>query len=243
MKILITSILLLLLSLNLFCISNHQQSGEGYKIQWHFNSNSGSTAYDTSPNTNNGIVNGGLAWAEDGVLGGCLDFPRIIHNAVSIAGAPNVTTISFGTWFNTDVSVASSFYSIISNNNLTGDFAYGFRMGYNILEFYIYAPSYVKIDLPLVLEVGKWYHAVGTFEQGGSNPNWKLYLNGELVETGYNTSLINTTKGGYFMVGSIWHDGNFGWDGKIDDVFLIDDRILSAAEIKNIYADQVGGHQ
>ena len=240
-------IFLLLLFFPLVCFSqqtNHQVSVDK-AIVIHLNEESGNVAYDNG---------NGADWTYTGttkvdkcIIGSCRDFNRTSDQITRTGTLNNLAEFSFSVWFRyLGDGSNSGFYGILSNGISSGDASWGIRVIHSNmqLQFYVYQISggYQGIVISNLVEVGKWHHAVGTFNL--SSNYHRLYLDGKLIGSRTSISAINATKGTTLYIGQ-WHHPSLTmlWDGQIDEVVIYEGKELSQAEVSYLYAHQIGGYQ
>lgn len=199
---------------------------------WHLNETSGAIV-DSSGNSNNGTVNGGISYNQTGKFGTALDFNgsngfiHIPHDN-SLNPTDKITLLAWLKW-DIDPSLGNSYASIINkfadnhyrlqHNNANENFEFAIRTTPNGDRW---------VDSTTIPQKDKWYLLVGTYD----GADLKIYVNGNLE---------NTASHGGDLVTSI-SDLNIGrrtandrfFNGIIDEVAIFD-RALSESEIENIY--------
>ncbi|MBN1361808.1 MAG: discoidin domain-containing protein [Sedimentisphaerales bacterium] len=195
---------------------------------WTLDEMSGTTAADSSPNGNDGTLQGDPEWVE-GVLGGALDldgngdYVNCGNDAVF-----NITEqVTLAAWVNTRDMGNSQDNPWVGK----GDTAYmlkGFRTGYDI-EFFIYdstwnSAHYITDDS----FNGTWHHVAGTFD--GSE--LKIYVDGTVGATLAHAGTINSVA--YSInIGRNSQNTTRYYDGMIDDVRIYS-QALTEAEIQAV---------
>jgi hypothetical protein len=191
---------------------------------WPFNGN----ANDESGNGNNGTVNGASLTSDRfGVVNSAYSFDGI--NDEVFANRIAQSSFSFSGWYNLN---ANQQYSPIID---------AYNGNWELLIESL-TPTFVKwISLPNVYEeyftsqssnINTWYHLVCSF----SNNQVAIFLNGSLIQTFNNISLINTN--GLYYFGKSYSGTIQYLNGKLDDIGIWN-RALTACEIQDLYASQL----
>ena len=103
-------------------------SPEGY---WHFDEDSGTTAYDFSPNANNGGLSAtNVVWTAGKINSGLSFSAKYVNMGTSSTLKFNNTSFSLVSWFNSTSTAHSRFVSAGSTSTLTQP---GFEFGLNII--------------------------------------------------------------------------------------------------------------
>ncbi|MGA3192712.1 MAG: thermopsin family protease [Candidatus Bathyarchaeia archaeon] len=192
---------------------------------WKLDEGSGTTAYDSSGNNNNGIVIG-ASWTA-GKVGSALSFDGVVDYVSCGTGSSLMPTaaITLEAWFNAnDVStygtIASTYYSE----------GYFLRINPNAgIEF---APG-ICYSPPGIIQPGVWYHVVGTFDGATA----KLYVNGRLV--GSQQSGYLAYNGQSLSIGN--NPGGTSWFNGIIDEVKIYNIALSDQQIWAEYTSYLAG--
>jgi hypothetical protein len=82
-----------------------------------------------------------------------------------------------------------------------------------------------------ITQIGKWYNIIGTYTEGDAKP--KVYVNGIEYSLG-SSSNVGTYTTNQFWVGRISPNGDYEYDGTIDEVAIYN-RVLSTEEILDNY--------
>jgi prepilin-type N-terminal cleavage/methylation domain-containing protein len=199
---------------------------------WNFDEGSGTIAYDTSGNNNNGTWNGSSSYAAGkvgnyaGGFNGNNDYVAISAGS-ALEALSNTGSIS--AWI--DYSLSTSSLRTVVDLGGTGTHGlvlFASDAGPNQPVFqYGSGAATILIGAPTI-PVGTWYLIAGTWAPSGAG----LYINGVLVAststapsiTPYSTTMYIGTNGG----------GSRYMDGEIDDVRVYN-RALSAAEVMALY--------
>lgn len=218
------------------------------KALYSFDEGVGTIVNDSSGSKNDGTING-ATWTT-GKIGGGLSFDGI-DDSVSVPRM-NYKEVSISAWFYknaNDTTYADAIFGAYKWN-LNSQYRQGFD-----LRFYQGAPDTLTFVLvtkngdgttttriarkDLGNSVGKWYHAVGTYNT--MKGEQKLYVNGLLVATQTHpvgNTIVPLTSYPDMRVGySRVNKGYFS--GIIDDVRLYN-RALSSQEIQNLYNEVQG---
>jgi len=143
---------------------------------------------------------------------------------------PFTTAKTWACWFYLDsIPISSSFDSLISstaNWNYNGGISLQFVYNYFTWSWGKLYTGCCQIHLS-TLSTGVWYHVTGTSDGTTDTDGCKMYLNGELKDTGTAAQIPNDTPS-VIKIGS----GNAGpIDGRISTFQVFRDE-LSAAEVK-----------
>ena len=198
--------------------------------EWKFEEGSGTTANDTSGNSNKGTLVNSPAWVT-GKVGKALEFNGT-NKYVSINNTSSL-----------NIKNAITLEALVKTDVITQDGGPTRR----VIDKGVYLlaasdKSYIKIYIGgvgksvekawTVIDIGKWHHIVGTYDSAGGTNNLKLYQDGILVAqttvTGNidtNTSILNIGRQGITT-------GRF--DGMIDEVRVYN-RALSSSEVSSRY--------
>ena len=204
---------------------------------WHFDENSGTTAYDSTENNNDGTISG--ASLVDGKLGKALSFDGNDYVIVpdSLLLEPDKITVE--AWVKSSGTPGSCKY-IVSKYLPTrpGNYSsYGLYTGSSGgLRFYIgYTSSWVASpDAGVGVWDGTWHHVAGTYDGLAV----KLYVDGEPVAgAGSTTSDIYYEGTGNLFIGA-YTTASYCFSGTIDEV-RIWDGALTADEIWYSYANEI----
>ena len=207
---------------------------DGVVGSWHFDEGSGTTAYDTSGNDNDGTIYG-ATWT-DGKFGKALSFDGVDdYVEVPDSDSLDLQTLTLEVWNKLDaLSDTGVLYkrsglpgSLGTNANYQmeiyppGDgnyyFAFSYRDGSSWQNVY-------STNTPI--ETGKWYHVVMTFDSGTG----RVYINGKLdaEKTGLPSLVTNDY---HLVIGAAWNDY---FNGIIDEVRIYN-RALTPEEISDLY--------
>ncbi|MBR9677354.1 PGF-pre-PGF domain-containing protein [Candidatus Woesearchaeota archaeon] len=209
----------------------------GLFAHWAFDESSGSTASDSSGNSNDGTVYGAL-WAS-GTINNALNFDGL--NDYVEVGALDITgsALTISAWFKSDnlASCGSSDCRIISKSISTAEADHYWMIS-------TIASSGVKLRFRLKtsgttstliatsgnLVNNQWYHGVAVYDGNFM----KLYLDGVEVGSIAKTGVIDTNNLVNANIGRN-PDGSVPFDGLIDDVRVYN-RVLTTTEINALFA-------
>jgi len=209
---------------------------------WEFNENTGSIAFDSSGNNNNGSISD-ASWTT-GVSGSALFFDNQggQDEYVSVSDDNNLDLTTEGSveaWVK--INSYQDYAGIVhkGNQNDFSDEAYTLQFwgsdGTIVFGGNDESGDSLTIESSEELNLDQWYHIVGTWDDSSI----KVYINGELdVEESFTIGAIKDT-GGSLQIGAQLTEnypgyGYFGFDGIIDQVALYD-TALTEAEIGNHY--------
>ena len=206
---------------------------------WTFDEGSGQTAYD-SAGSNNGTING-ATWTA-GKIGGALSFNGT-DNYVNVVDSPS---LSFDQYDSFSISYwakpqpLSDGRYLISKMEASGSGVFGYASGYLAPtgQFTFYAEKsgkgYTNITAQdAAAPDGSWYFVTTVYD----NKNMKLYVNGELENTGIFTFDTGSTVPTHDLcIGAFAYDStrNNYYNGLIDDVRIYNNA-LTGGEIQALY--------
>jgi hypothetical protein len=214
----------------------------GAVAYWKFDEGSGTTAYDTTVNNNDGTLYGLPTWTADSKSGLALSF----NGSTDYVEIPDSASLSFGAsdsftleaWVKT--STTGNQKRIISLQYGTSTMAIWLRtMNDNTVQFFIRDSNgnTTYFYSTSTITDGQWHHVVGVRDV--NNDRLYLYIDG--VEE---NSVTDTTNGsfdttdpwyiGYEADSSGGQGGKQYWSGQIDEV-VIYNRALSATEVLDRY--------
>jgi hypothetical protein len=213
---------------------------------WHFDEDTGITAYDSSGNPNDGTIYG-AEWV-DGKFSKALFFDGE-DDYVEVADHPSlrVQELTIEAWVNLDTLPGRQIIIRKSINLAWGSFSLQVEKDGHLRltvqdETNVIWPVW-RTTSPL--DAGGWYHVAGTFKkQNYDSSDGKIYVNGVAQTTtfaanGYTTGfMIEYTTGGFFI--GMQHGQSYPLNGTIDEV-RIWNRALTGDEIadnyKNLFMD------
>ena len=182
---------------------------------------------------NNGTAQGTpVAGNPGGIVGNDLlnNSGSYVNMGNDVSLQANKMTIS--AWFKTSTS-NSSYRGIVIKQ-----YAYGFFLSNNILGMYDWTSSQFN-STGLVLNDGNWHHACVVMDNGVTNGT-KIYVDGVLGATFTHT--IFTSQSSPLTVGTGGPTTTQYFDGEIDEVHVWTNRLLSAAEVLDIYNTENAGN-
>jgi hypothetical protein len=239
-------VLFLFLSINCFAEKRTTMQGgadNSTMALWHFNSGSGSTAYDTSENRNHGTITNAL-WTETAIFEKSLDFDDI-GDYVEISSNTSLNTtdkITISAWVK--YTIIDDDYDVIMTNGfdfLDGWVLFRWRSGIGDIGARIDTDAglYQTNLTAFSSDANVWYYVVATYDS--NTGDIKLYVDGDLITTSSNApSPISSIKR-YITIGDDGNHGDVtrGMDGQIEEPRLYN-RCLSEGEIKYLYSRQIG---
>ena len=189
--------------------------------EWKFEEGIGTTAYDTSGNSNNATFASGSSapsWAT-GKIGKGLNFPGNNYLSAGTASNLNLTsTITVEAWVKTTTSTIIQ-TGIISRMN-DGNPYQGFELGMNGSSAYFhtggtYAANILQGSKNII--DGKWHHLTGMYDGTYAS----LYVDGSLDLSAAKTNNLNGGSSELFDIGTNYNRqaGRF-FNGAIDQVRL-----------------------
>jgi hypothetical protein len=195
---------------------------------WAFDEGSGTTAFDSSGNGNNGTLQGDLKWIT-GKIGGALEFNGT-DSIIDIPYSPNMTP-SEGTTMSAWV-----FPTDTTRSCIVGQFqGYGMALlGGLQLKSVIWGADWVLSDV--TIPVQEWSHIAMTWDV--TNAERMIFLNGELVGQRGDSAVPNVQNNMGIGLWVGWTGGDDSFMGIIDDVRIYD-HILSEVELLGAMTGEV----
>jgi len=250
MKLLNQKLLALLVTLVLISSLSRGARADSLTGWWKLDESSGSTAYDSSGNGNNGTVNGSVVWQDDGgVIDGALDFDGN-GDWVNISNPGEYSTEADFTWSAwirlLDGQVITDGGVIIAKCPATGYYVNGAKCLYvaadGKLEFNVCGVD--TLSPGALVKDGLWHHVALTVEfetsEINDNDTAKLYIDGALTDNGTKSDWnVNTySESDALKIGFANSDfpAQTYFDGRMDDVRIYD-YVLNANEIAGIFED------
>ena len=188
--------------------------------EWSFEEGSGTTAYDSSGNTNNGLLTNSPTWSP-GVhgkslnLNGSSQYISVPHNNSTF----DVTSgLTLETWVNLN--------AVNANNGVFNKGSFANSQGVYNLMLYNWGSGSVptfrlngsttegagQLTSATPLTPGKWYHLAATYNQS----QMTLYING-VNNTSNNYSTLITTDTNPLILGG-YYSSSYTLNGRMDDV-------------------------
>ncbi|QGQ94328.1 hypothetical protein EHS13_05110 [Paenibacillus psychroresistens] len=203
--------------------------------EWKFNETSGTSADDTSANSNIGTLTNGAVFATGGKSGyavsldGTNDYVNIADNAA----LDGMSALTVSAWVNLTQMAALGYIPV--GKDWGGESYRIFINAAGTVQFVVrttnnswYSAGTAAVS-PSALTAGTWYHLVGTYD----GANVKIYINGVYQATGSQTisgSIYNT--GAALRIGYL--DLSNYTKGKVDEVRIYN-RALNASEVLSLY--------
>ena len=195
---------------------------------WRLDEGSGTTAFDSSGNGNDGTLNGDPQWVA-GMIGGALEFDGD-GDYVNCGNDPifDITEeITLAIWVNANDILNGEHNCWLGK----GDNAYAIKhQSGNYLEFFIYDGDWHSTNYTTDIESlnGEWHHMAGTYD--GSE--LKFYLDGELAANLVYSSTIGTANHNVTLGENSQAAGRF-FDGMLDDARIYNEA-LSQEDIVSV---------
>ncbi len=210
-----------------------------------FEEGSGSTAYDWSPNSNNGTMNSATYTTGSTGNGGAITSNNSTTSTV-ITGTTNLptNTFSYGGWFKTSATheidaqnntgtggVNNQKYAVWPSHRGTNGGS-GLSIGTNGISVYEHGDGYMPALAVYNAEIGSgWNHIMVVY----NNRIPSIYLNGVLVTTGV-VSGRATVYAPYEYAG-----GNYGaFNGQLDEIKVFNRALSSREVVSDMYGGVVG---
>ncbi|MFB0555799.1 MAG: LamG-like jellyroll fold domain-containing protein, partial [Phycisphaerae bacterium] len=193
---------------------------------WRFDEGSGTTAFDSSGNGNDGIIEGDALWVP-GKFGGALEFngqnARVVAPHIPLDSRSFTITMWVYPVLYTGEQVVISQVQSNSTNTSLHYRIYGPGSGRVRMGFYSN-----DLDTTTTLDENNWYHI--TFWYDFENQNRRIYINGVLEAEASATPYLGTS--GDTVIG-MWDNTAQWFRGIIDDVRIYA-RPLTDAEILGV---------
>ncbi len=212
---------------------------DGLVLYLDFNEGSGTTAHDSSGYGNNGTLSGGATYAS-GISGSALYLDGTgsvaVPTATNLSLINDASTISF--WFNAmPSSSVGTIFGGYSTSNLYSPLIHLINSRENAEQTQGKLSACVNSSgffawSPTRLDNGQWHNIVFTAaDNGTSSTTQQLYVDGVLVATTFHNDAIWPWQAKH----SIGKDGPFDFFTGAIDEFSIYSRVLSAAEVTQLY--------
>jgi hypothetical protein len=195
---------------------------------WRLDEGTGTTAYDSSGNGNDGTILGNPRWVA-GKIGSALDFDGN-GDYIDCGNDPifNITKeITLAIWVNAN-DIGNGQHNCWMGK---GDNTYAIKhQSGNNLEFFIYDGTWHSTNYTTNINSlnGEWHHMAGTYD--GSE--LKFYLDGEMVLSTVYASTIGTSSDDVTLAENSQATGRY-FDGMLDDARIYN-KALPADDIKSI---------
>jgi len=211
---------------------------------WQLNEAAGTVAADRMRRSDGTLMNGATWAPAGGKLSGAASFTKADNEYIRIprTGALEPTSITMAAWIkrNGHHPTGAGLINKTYNNHVGNPWlSYSLHFaGANNVAFGIGSSSGVLSPYPLsaTLPDNQWVHIAGTYDPAGPAPQYKLYIDGILVDSRTNTAAIaydKSDKGDLYIGGYSVSQGNT-FNGSIDDVRVYN-YALSASDIEDIY--------
>ena len=196
---------------------------------WHFDENTGTTAFDEGMNDNDGTI---VAKWGDGVV----NTPALNYTAANFTNVSNSASLNLSdeltlsVWFNS-FNLSGANYLLDKRN--AGCAGYGFYItGGNKLVLYNGIAS--AYSDTITLSNGSWYHVAVTVNSTNAT---QFYVNGK--HNG--TANTNISKCVASLIFGNRHTLNYPLDGVLDEVMIFNTS-LSASEVQSLYNNTVNNY-
>ncbi len=191
---------------------------------WQFDESSGSIAYDTSGNSNNGTLKGDPQWVP-GRIGGAIQLDGIDDyvdiGSVGISGIDQRTIAGWVKADTTDIPAGTSVFGFVPDGDTDGTY-YDIEVD-DAGNYVIFVGGWEGIFMPVDTQ---WHHFAVTYTgEGGS---W--FLDGQLIDS--SEGEVGTID--YVRIGARTSNSNY-FPGLIDDVRIYN-TVLTLTEIKKLMA-------
>lgn len=207
-------------------VESIQGNATGLVGLWNFDDTTGTVAYDSSGNGNNGTIFGattvpgkfGNALSFDGVTN-CVQLNSVIHSPKSV---------SF--WIKTSDSTDTQ--SVISTDN-SEEYIYGIFNGKAFYGWHQGSGAWNEITSTASVATGVWVYVAFVYD---SNDNMNIFING-MLDSAAQAYFGNSEKANFTQFGvssyTLWGLHQM-FKGSLDDVRIYN-RTLDASEIQSLY--------
>ena len=215
----------------IFCAANFlsvaDAAGTGPIGRWRFDEESGTIAYDSSGNGNDGTLEGDPQWVV-GKINGALEFDGV-GDYVNCGNSPVLqiqNQITMACWFRVAI-FSRNWATILSMGDDSyrlsrGESNYSLHMGFNGTT----SSPYSWFDGRQRVNDDQWHHVAGVYD----GTEARIYIDGELDASQLASGQINASDYDLYIGENAQAFGRF-WNGFIDDVRIYD-RALSEEEIQ-----------
>ncbi len=231
------------------CVRQASATGSNLVAHYKLDETTGTTAYDSSSNNNNGTLQNGMDAAIDsipGAVGTALSFDGVDDGAevASFADLNIATDGSFSQflWFkkSTDCGANAGGDNEVMATRYGSGFTnrtwwFGCEASSDALTIRFYGSSSSATVTGPVIDDGQWHHGGWIYDANVGEV--RLYLDGTEVNSQSYTLDVDMNLANPLCIGSYdaqCDDSRFYFRGKLDDVRLYN-RVLTAPEIQNLY--------
>lgn len=187
----------------------------------YYKCDSNSNQNDYSGNNNTGTLVNNISFdGADGKVKGCFNFGfnmGRIDSTNDFSAVYNQNIWSMSAWVKA-LSSAGTSYRCVFRSSSNG---MGLYIRNNIYQGFDNANVLFNEAVPLL---GEWQHIVSTY----NNPNWKIYINGELKQT------LTKSRASNLTIPRFGSDGSNHGDQRMDEIMFWG-RELNADEIERLY--------
>lgn len=204
-----------------YCVPGDSSTCNAPVAEWKFDEKTGSTAHDTSGNSNNGTISG-ATWTR-GKIGSAIDSNGSGFATITDSAVLRPSSISIEAWVK--LNSLTTYGAIVSNRAIqSGVQTYNDAFGVNASGNLIFTSgkttwSWNTVTASSVLSAGRWYH-VTAVKDGGTLT--KFYVDGVQESTsGGVAEAINYNSGTSMNIGRYYisgYEGPYYIDGIVDDV-------------------------
>jgi len=232
---------------------NVEPIGSGNLVgYWKFDETSGTSAGDSSSNSNEGTLNGGFTFSGNGTIGKigrALNLDGIDDyvswpSGTFVALLEGASQISFSMWIKPETSSSTAFDDVVMSSGIDGNLFNLFWCNVEGASNNILvggrsrsSDSFQSVTSSDTITLGEWAHVIGILDF--ANDKVRIWVNGNLnegsVTFGSSTILNDGTPGNTDEIGNHRQDtGNVPYDGSVDDIHIYN-RGLTATEVKALY--------
>ncbi len=221
--------------------SHAQDYTTGLSAHWTFDEGAGSSAGDSSGNGNIGTLTNGPTWGT-GIKGGSVVFDGTDDYIDIGDGYADFTTgMTIAMWAKPTAVGSWARFIEFSNGPDNNNISWARDDTYPNLTFFEFNGAALTgyVYVPYRLETNVWHHYVATIPAGAANATVtaKVYMDGELADTGSLNVPNNVTRTINYIARSVYCCTDAYFQGEMDDVRLYS-RELSAADVAALYQAQ-----
>jgi hypothetical protein len=198
---------------------------------WKFDEASGTVAYDSSGNGNDGNLTNGPTWT-DGKIGGALSFDGV-NDFVVLDNFELGGEMSFSVWVRYfalnkwsrvfDFGIENNHHQIfLANRETSAEPHFSYKAS---------TSSYSKVEGLNLINLNDWAHYAITYSESGII---KLFRSSNLISTNLNAVTPQIMIRNYHYLGKSLAPGDGFLNAVIDDLRIYD-RALSAEEVQALY--------
>jgi len=206
---------------------------------WHFDENTGTTAYDSTVNSRNGVITG-ATWNSTSISGTALYFDGD-EDYVNTGISTTLQKFTVTAWVK-PLSTAGDIMEVIGKRSYyvtaITDFPFALYLNAAGTQATVFVDSGNDFNFDLSTSTGTftnnvWHQLVASYD--GSV--LKIYLDGNLSNSASGSVTLSSNARNYFIGRASYEDHNTDYKGVIDEAAIYD-KAFSADEVKSLYYSQ-----